>query len=528
MSKHVKSFVSQGKKWSDSLDLAFNRERSEDRKIWLEKFGGKRALDLTQPTVRVEDFVNTDLVQFSLASVKRSIPSVVDGLKPGQRKILFACFRRGLTTKDEVKVAQLGGYVAEHTAYHHGESNMNDTIIGLAQQFVGKNNLNLLVPIGQFGSRATGGQDAAASRYIYTTLNPATRAAFPEEDDALLMYLDEEGQSVEPEWYVPVLPMALVNGAEGIATAWSTSIPNYNPTDLINNLLRMLGGQAVLPMTPWYRGFRGLVHKLDSTRFQSTGVVRRVDGKKDAWEITELPLHKWTSSYKAWLDAQLQAAKPLIQDYQEYHSESHVHFVVQLTSAGADALARSPSPETFFKLIGMHSTNNMHLFDPQGCIKRYRSPEEIIRDFFEVRLKFYHLRKDHLIRRLEADVARLTAQAHFVELVSTGKLKVSSRPHDELLEEMTRLGLPANKPTYSEQREGTFSARSGRGFEYLLNMPLRSLTQDKVSQLAHQLDEKKAEKARLLAASPADMWKSDLHVLREHWDALLREEQKEA
>lgn len=102
-------------------------------------------------SVPISDFVNKELILFSMADNIRSIPSVADGLKPGQRKILFACFKRNLTK--EIKVAQLSGYVSEKTAYHHGEVSLAQTIVGLAQTFVGSNNVNLLDPNGQFGTR---------------------------------------------------------------------------------------------------------------------------------------------------------------------------------------------------------------------------------------------------------------------------------------------------------------------------------------------------------------------------------------
>lgn len=157
---------------------------------------------------------------FAPSQVRRAIPSAVDGLKPSQRKALFACFKRKLTK--EIKVAQLVGYVSEHTAYHHGEQSMEQTVVKLAQNFVGSNNINLLFPGGQFGSRLMGGKDAASSRYIFTRLAEITRTIFPVLDDPVLEYLDDEGTSIEPKYYIPIIPLVLVNGCDGIGTGWST------------------------------------------------------------------------------------------------------------------------------------------------------------------------------------------------------------------------------------------------------------------------------------------------------------------
>ena len=167
-----------------------------------------------------------------MADTVRSIPSMCDGLKPGQRKIMFACFKRKLTSTSEVKVAQLAGYVGEHTEYHHGEESLKGTIIGLAQDFVGSNNLNLLLPVGQFGTRNMGGKDHASARYIFTSLNKLTRILFHPDDDRLLRYKIEDGHKVEPTYYVPILPTVLINGSDGIGTGWSSTTPRFSPREL--------------------------------------------------------------------------------------------------------------------------------------------------------------------------------------------------------------------------------------------------------------------------------------------------------
>lgn len=149
-----------------------------------------------------------------MADNQRSIPSMVDGLKPGQRKILHSCLRRNLTKS--AKVPQIAGFVMSDTAYHHGDAALQGTIIKMAQDFCGSNNLNLLLPVGQFGSRSQGGKDAANARYISTHLNPVTRLVFHKDDGAVLNYLNDDGIEIEPEWFVPTIPMVLVNGAEGI------------------------------------------------------------------------------------------------------------------------------------------------------------------------------------------------------------------------------------------------------------------------------------------------------------------------
>ena len=249
---HKIQFSYAGKQDDESIDLAFSKNLANKRKEWLEKTNRTQYIDHSIKTITYSDFVNKELVHFSIEDWARAIPSLMDGLKPSQRKILFSCFKRNLTK--DIKVAQLAGYVAEHSAYHHGEASLWQTIINMAQNFVGSKNINLLQPIGQFGSRHLGGKEAASPRYIYTCLNKITRLIFKENDDPILDYLEEEGMKIEPNYYQPILPVVLVNGAEGIGTGWSTKIPWYNPLQIVENMLAHIEGQEMKEMMPWYKG----------------------------------------------------------------------------------------------------------------------------------------------------------------------------------------------------------------------------------------------------------------------------------
>jgi len=210
----------------EAIDLAFNKQRADDRKTWLQGYD-KTALVPAGLQVPYTDFIHKDLIHFSNYNLERAIPSMMDGLKVSQRKILYAAFKRNLTT--EIRVAQFAGYVSEHSGYHHGEASLNEAIIGMAQDFMGSNNLPWLVPQGQFGTRIQGGKDSASPRYIHTYLQSVVKKLVPAEDFPVLSYRDDDGLPVEPQCYVPVLPMLLVNGSRGIGTGYSTSIPGYNP-----------------------------------------------------------------------------------------------------------------------------------------------------------------------------------------------------------------------------------------------------------------------------------------------------------
>jgi DNA topoisomerase-2 len=295
---HMKEFVSPTPEERGLIDMAFNKKKVQDRKNWLSGYTPGIYIDHSVSKIKITDFVHRELMLYSMADNIRSIPSMVDGLKPGQRKVLFGAIKR--RSNSEMKVAQFANYVASATQYHHGEQSIAATVIGMAQDFVGSNNINLLNPGGQFGTRHDGGKSAAAPRYLFTNLHKIARTLYHPDDDAILNYLLEEDKPIEPEWYVPILPMVLINGADGIGTGWSTSIPNYNPKDIADNILRLMDDEEIVPMKPWFRGFKGTIESAGSGRFQCEGIANVTD---EGWvKVEELPVRLWTDSFKDHLE----------------------------------------------------------------------------------------------------------------------------------------------------------------------------------------------------------------------------------
>eukprot|EP00746_Dinoflagellata_sp_MGD_P000192 gnl/MRDRNA2_/MRDRNA2_100347_c0_seq1.p1 gnl/MRDRNA2_/MRDRNA2_100347_c0~~gnl/MRDRNA2_/MRDRNA2_100347_c0_seq1.p1 ORF type:complete len:1217 (+),score=298.86 gnl/MRDRNA2_/MRDRNA2_100347_c0_seq1:80-3730(+) len=517
-----------------AIDLAFNKKRADDRKEWINAYEEGTFVDHSKPDLAYKDFVNKELVLFAKYSTYRAVPSMMDGFKPGQRKVLFGCFKRKL--KNDIKVAQLTGYVSEHSAYHHGESALQETIIGLAQNFVGSNNVNLLVPSGQFGTRLQGGKDAASARYIYTHLSKVTRMLFREEDDAILQYQNEEGQKIEPVWYAPIVPWVLVNGAEGIGTGWATSVPNYNPRDIISNIRRSLKGQELQAMVPWYRGFNGKIEKSrDAGRYDVSGKIQKTS--ENTVEITELPVRKWTQDYRELLEDMCKKSQETkssggvrLEDYKEYHTETLVHFVLTL-SPESMKLALQTGLERTFKLHSSISTSNMMLFNSEHKIIKFDTPVDIIKEFIRVRLPLYQKRKDYLLRRLGREAEILTAKTRFILMVVKGELVVRKRKIAELLAELLQKGFkkmsdlqgadkaeaeegndaePDDDEDEADQEAARGAAVATKEFEYLLGMPLQSLTYEKVQELKKLKNEKVAELQALEKITIENMWLSDL------------------
>ncbi|KAM5542176.1 hypothetical protein V8D89_004049 [Ganoderma adspersum] len=528
MRRHMIPFSKTQEGDRELIELAFSKKKADERKEWLRQFKPGTYLDHTQREIPFSDFINRELILFSMADNIRSIPSVADGLKPGQRKVIWSCFKRNL--KKEIKVAQLVGYVSEVSAYHHGEASLMATIINLAQDFVGSNNINLLMPNGQFGTRDQGGKDHAAARYIFTELAPIVRNVLHPADDAILTYQEDDGKSVEPEWYLPIIPMVLVNGAEGIGTGWSTTVPAYNPEDIVANVRRLMNNEEQEPMLPWWRGFTGTVKKTGDNKYDVVGTVTKLNDT--TVEITELPIHRWTQNFKAELEGMIgDKGDGAVKDYEEHHNNMNVHFIVTLSEKGMEAAEKQGFHE-YFKLTTKINTSNMVCFDFDGKIKKYNTPEEIIEDFYPKRLAFYQKRKDFLANELETQLDKLNNQARFVQMIVDDELRVSKRRKADIVRELRKLQFrPFPKISKAKaagetedvvEEDDDESEAGGAGgnltdYDYLLGMAIWSLTQEKIEKLKQQAKEKELELFALLALTPNQIWQTDLEAFLIRW-----------
>lgn len=430
-----------------AIDLAFNKKKAEDRKTWLANYDPQNDFqESNYSKITYKNFINKEFILYSMSDNHRSIPSVCDGLKPSERKILYGCFKRKL--KDEIKVAQLVGYVSEHSAYHHGEQSLAGTIVAMAQNFVGSNNINLLMPLGQFGTRNQGGKDHASSRYIFTNLNKATRHLFNPNDDPLMDNIIEEGQKIEPHFFLPIIPMILVNGADGIGTGWSTNIPCFNPREICENLKMKITKGKFFEMKPWYKGFQGKIEKsekqTDKLTYNVTGEYEWLDD--NTVKITEIPIKIWTKSFKENLeklmgistsksskdkkadkkkkneeeeDDDKNKLEPIINDFREYHTNNRVHFEITFLDEFAEEYRENE--DLFFRKFKMQSTmslGNMVLFNPEGKLRRYNSVEDILEEFYVIRIEYYHRRKSFIIRNLKKDLEILENKVRFILAVT--------------------------------------------------------------------------------------------------------------
>jgi DNA topoisomerase-2 len=525
----------------DALDRSFDKRRANDRKAWLQSYDAEATLDYhALKRVCYRDFVDRDLKHFSNYDVLRSIPSVVDGLKVSQRKALFGCFKRcgGADNFPEARVAQLAAYVAEHSLFHHGEASMQGTVIGMAQQFVGAgNNLNLLQPIGQFGSRLAGGSDHASPRYIHTRLEPVARALFPREDDRVLEYLTDDGTTVEPRFYVPVIPLVLVNGANGIGTGYSTHVPCFDPRDIIRAIRYRLddapaeGAPPPPRMSPWYRGYRGRIGPFQG-RDAMFGVVESVSATRV--RVSELPVGTWTEDFKDALEALVSEHPKEVRSFTNESTDESVSFTLTFATSALASEWIAPTSDgrtaplsRLEAALKMHSSKplgmtNMHLFDRQGRIRRYESPEEILDEFMVERLATYARRKRWLEDALAEALRVLEQKARFVGLVVGRELDlytIREGGGDDKSEDDTS---EAAVPEYASHDLASYGLERVDGsFKYLLSMPVSSLTRRRKEALEKDRDAKRAELEAVQRATEREMYVRDLDALEKRIETSL-------
>ena len=510
----------------DALTLAFSKERANDRKEWLFKYDPDRILEFTKKEIGYSDFVNSDLIHFSNYDNERSIPNLCDGFKPSQRKILYACILKKLET-GEIKVAQLGAFVAEQTEYHHGEMSLQMAIINMAQNFVGSNNVNLLVPIGNFGHRKMGGKESASPRYIFTKINEVTSKLFRKEDEPILNYIVEEGRQIEPDVYAPIIPTILINGSIGIGTGFSTDIPMFNPRDIANNILKMIDGDQPDFIHPWYKGFKGIVKKNGPDKYTTHGVFEVLN--ENSVRVSEIPIGMSIDKYKETLEGYIEAnaeidkkdkkdnrfkkSSPVyyIEKIIENGGNNNVNFTVIFTNNYLQKFIKDGTLEKQLKLTSSVSLTNMYLHNTKGTITKYEFIEDIFNEFYTWRLDIYQKRKNHRVKFLENQMNLLKYKVKFIEQKLAGEIIIEKRKEEDILNELSKKGYPklCNDCDAEEDK---------KTFRYITDMPLFSLTKEKIDKLNEEYKAKKKEYEDYKAITIQELWKREIEEFIEIYD----------
>lgn len=482
-----------------NMNKVFDKKLSDDRKKWLTEYDPSTRLysldDLKNNSrLKISNFLDEELIKFSLSDCGRSIPSLIDGFKTSQRKIFYCVKKRNLVYSGKsLKVAQLAGYVAEHSNYHHGEQNLFDTITKMAQDFIGSNNIPLLYRDGQMGSRIQLGKDAASARYIYTKMDNLTEIIFPKDDDVLLERVVDDGDIVEPKHYIPIIPLILVNGVNaGIGTGFSSNVPSFNPLEIVEYIKCWLKNKSLYneknelylkPLVPWYKNFKGNIELVDKCKYKTTGIINK-GKKKGEYKITEIPINLSIDKFKEKLEELYE--NKLIKKVINHSTQNKVDFTVYESSMKINI--------ENLKLYSYISTSNMVLFDENNKLKKYGNVYDIIEKFCVIRLNYYNERKKYLIKELKKVIKFLTNKQRFISEVINNVLNIMNRDETTIVNDMEKTGY--------DKQEGSY--------EYLLKMQVRTFTKNKIQSLKSEIESKTTQMNIIQKTSIEDMWLNEL------------------
>ena len=515
--KKTITFSYSGDECNNAIDLAFNKKRADDRKEWLRKYDKDAIVDIKSGSISYKRWTDEELSHFSKYDCERSIPNLMDGNKISTRKVIFAAFKRNLVK--EVKVAQFAGYISEHSCYHHGEQSLVGAVIGMAAEYVGNNNISLLAPKGQFGTRLKGGQDHASERYIFTYMNTISKYIYPPSDNPVLNYLVDDGTPVEPDFYAPIIPMICVNGAKGIGTGFSCEIPSYNVLDIINYLEhRIKGDETSAPnINLYYQDFKGTITKMNNKKYLFKGTYDIIGS--DTIRITELPIGVWTENYKEHIESLMDnresrnkksKTQPLVKTYKDLCTDTCVDFEVKLYPGKLTDLIMNKNDEhtnmleKVFKLYTTKTTTNMWLFDHKQRLKKYESVYDIVDTYMPIRLEIYVKRKKYMIEQLEREVIILKNKARFIQEQCDNKIDLRRKKKSNVITILT---------------DGKYDIiDDDNEYKYLRKMGIDQVEEENMNKLLEERDHKINELELLKNKKEETMWLEELEELKKQYD----------
>lgn len=496
--KHILDFAYDKERDDKEIIKGFCKKEVESRKIWLQNMDPKNVLynnNMNNDKISYADFINKELIHFSNADNIRSISSVIDGFKPVQRKVMFTLFDMNLGGKgrQEIKVEELSGITSSKTAYHHGADSIKKTIINMANNFVGSNNINLLSPNGQYGSRLAGGNDCSSPRYIFTNLEEIVKKIFIKDDENILEYNTEENKNIEPLYYIPIIPMILINGSRGLGTGWTTNIPCFNPLEIIDHLLKIKIKDCFIP---WYKNFTGMTYKINNYVSILSGIIN-VNDEEKLIRISELPIGTWTNTFKERL------SKDVSLEFKEMSTKERVLFEIKFNDDNVydDLRNKKNGFYYYFKILTKIRTNKLVAFDTENKLKEYSSPLEIIKDFSKVRLDAYKKRKEFMIKFLIEKIKILSNKYRFIDQIIKEELVIFKRKIASVEKDLDNLGYYRNEED---------------NFDYLLKMTVNVFTLEKLSELKKKKEELEILLETTKNKSPEKMWEEELEELKKY------------
>ena len=408
----------------------------------------------------VTSFFDKEYLEYARYVVEnRAIPSCIDGLKPTQRKVVYIANKIWKTGNEKpMKLFQLAGRVAAEAFYHHGNTSLESSMVGMAQKF--KNSLPLLQGVGQFGSLRS--PAAGAPRYISAKLHPNFRLLYQDFD--LLENKIEEGEKIEPAFFLPIVPTVILNGTSGIAVGFATNILNRNPKDVVDACISTLNDKKMKVLAPWIEEFKGTF-----TRDLENPKTWKIKGQHQiinttTVKITAIPPNYTYERYEEILNLLME--KGVITSYDDNSSET-IEYILKFRRSVLTNLVSSEGKLERALRLNTQETENLTTIDENGELKIFDKAEDIVKHFVGVRLEWYQTRKDYLIDKTEKQLSLVTNKARFIKDIIDGKLKINNVPKKTII-------LYLETADYDEVHGS---------YDYLLSMAIHSLTKERYEKL---------------------------------------------
>ena len=503
---------------TEAITLAFEKGRADDRKIWV-KNKQVHIVDHNQTTKKYSNFINKEMRLFSQDDCDRSIASI-DGLKIALRKIIKTMLDRKIFTESkELRVATLAANIVADTAYHHGEASLIGAIKKMAQDYVGSNNLNLLVPSGQYGTRNMGGKDAASERYIQTYLEILTPLIFKLVDNDVLEYNYDDGIKIEPKLYAPIIPILLINGTAGIGTGFMSDVTKFDVLEVTNMVEERLKGNIPnFDILPHFKGFTGSILKSNEPdTYLVYGKYQLVN--ETTIRITEIPIgskhSKWPEDYKVFLDKKVKDKK-IISFTADLVSEPPI-FHITLDESTLDKMRKNKEIYSSFNLVTRINTNNMNIYDKDGELRNFPTISHIFDDFYNMRYDVYEKRKTFLIGKYKNELNILEWEMKFINQVIDGTIVVFRIKKATIIEKLIELGYPRINKVVSINDDNNSTSEDidvTGNYNYLTDTKLFNLTEEKIVELQKKLDKKIEELKLVEITTIEEQWQLEINEFK--------------
>jgi len=437
----------------------------------------------SRKTKDVKDFFGNEYVNFASYDNLRKIASYVDGLKNSSRKVIYTILDKNIT--NEYKVQRLTSLVSEHTEFIHGETNLEGVICNLAQNFVGSNNLNILYPEGNFGTRFS--PTPSASRYIYTFKEKAIDFIFRKEDFDILEIQKFEGSNIEPKYFIPIIPFVLINGSLGVSPGFAQKILPRDPKEIVSILEDYLNGKELpTKILPFYKNFKGTIFS-DDLSHRVKGAFER--NGRGTIIITELPVGYNLKTYKKVLKELLE--KKVIKKYKDLSEDDCFRFEV---SVSLDFMKLEDEKIIDKLKLYKPSTENFTTIDENLKIRVFKNEIELLKDYIDIRLKLYKKRKEFRLVSLEKEINFLQDRLKFIQYKIDDKIIIDKRSKENVAKQCEEYGI--------------------KFFEDHMRLNLFSLTEEKIIELGKELAKVEKEYDTLQKTKIETIWKKELRELK--------------